>query len=175
MFKSIKDYINSLYCVFGGHKSSCNSIIAYNIDTDYMRAKIKTYRITVCKRCHKIVCYEIDNYNKYGWYNSYLAEIEEKKLRKQGLVTISEAYKEIEEKGTSPMSLRGTMYVQSAEVRISYILQQHLHSSKLMRTTRLVMCWQTGKGVNVSINANQLSQVMLKFFAEIVNLFFRPR
>ena len=49
----------------------------------------------VCTRCKEIVCDRIDQYDKFGWTVPYLAKIEEKKLRKNGLVSLAEAYQKL--------------------------------------------------------------------------------
>lgn len=46
----------------------------------------------------KDFCKKIDSYDKFGWYSQYLADEEEKSLRKRGIVSIAEAYQKVEKK-----------------------------------------------------------------------------
>ena len=61
-----------------------------------MFAVINIYRLYVCTRSKEIVRKRIDQYDKFGWTVPYLAKIEEKKLRKNGLVSLAEAYQKLE-------------------------------------------------------------------------------
>ena len=96
MLTKIKDTINKMYCFFFDHELLDKSIIAYSIDTKYMYTIISTYKVSKCRRCGKTFCERIDSYDKFGWYSQYLANEEEKILRKRGIVSIAEAYQEIE-------------------------------------------------------------------------------
>ena len=98
MLIKIKDTINKMYCYFFGHKLLDKSIIAYSIDTKYMYTIINTYKVSKCVRCGKTFCERIDSYDKFGWYSQYLADEEEKILRKRGIVSIAEAYQKVEKK-----------------------------------------------------------------------------
>lgn len=91
-----KDAINSIHCFLFGHEISNRSIIAYSIDSKYMYTLIRAYKVSKCMKCGEIVCEEIDSYDKFGWYSTYLAEEEEKILRKRGVLSIAEAYQKIE-------------------------------------------------------------------------------
>ena len=97
MLVKIKDIIIRMYCHFFGHKLLDKSIIAYSIDTGYMCTTIKTYKILKCTRCGRIFHERIDSYDKLSWYPQYLADEEERTLRKRGVVSIAEAYQKIEE------------------------------------------------------------------------------
>ena len=97
MLAGIKEAIKRMYCSLFGHKLLDESVMAYSIDTGYMYAKIRTYRLSKCTRCGKINCQKIDSYDKFGWYSQYLAEEEEKALRKRGILSVAEAYQKIEE------------------------------------------------------------------------------
>lgn len=99
MFAGIKEAINSIHCFLFGHKLLNRSVMAYSIGSEYMYAVIRIHRISKCARCGEIICEEIDSYDKLGWYSSYLAEEEEKALRKRGILSIAEAYQKIEKEG----------------------------------------------------------------------------
>lgn len=96
MIDAIADTFRHIVCEFLPHKSKGDFIFAYSIDEKYMYAIINIYRLYVCIRCKEIVCDRIDQYDKFGWTVSYLAKIEEKKLRKNGLVSLAEAYQKLE-------------------------------------------------------------------------------
>ena len=96
MFAGIKNAIKRMYCSLFGHKMLDRSIIAYSIDAGYMYATISTYKVSKCTRCGRIFREKIDSYDKFGWYSQYLADEEERILRKRGIVSIAEAYQEIE-------------------------------------------------------------------------------
>ena len=96
MLVEIKDIIIRMYCYFFGHKLD-RLILAYSIDTGYMCTTIKIYKVLRCTRCRKTFCVKIDSYDKFSWYSQYLADEEERALRKRGIVSIAEAYKKIEE------------------------------------------------------------------------------
>ena len=96
MFGMKNAIINGMLCFFFGHKLLNESIIAYSIDVGFMRATIRTYKVSKCVRCGEIICDEIDSYDKFSWYSQYIAEEEEKTLRKRGIISIAEAYQEIE-------------------------------------------------------------------------------
>ena len=98
MLAKIKDTIIRMCCYFFGHKMLDRSIIAYSIDAKYMYATISIYKVSKCRRCGKIFCKKIDSYDKFGWYSQYLADEEEKILRKRGIVSIAEAYQKVEKK-----------------------------------------------------------------------------
>lgn len=98
MFAGIKSTINSIHCFLFGHKLSNRSIMAYSIDSRYMYTVIRICKVSKCARCGEIVCEKIDSHDKFGWYSSYLAEEEEKDLRKRGVLSIAEAYQKIEDK-----------------------------------------------------------------------------
>ena len=97
MFDAIADYFRHIVCEFFlPHKSKGDFVFAYSIDEKYMYAIINIYRLYMCARCKEIVCDRIDQYDKFGWAVPYLAKIEEKKLRKNGLVSLAEAYQKLE-------------------------------------------------------------------------------
>ena len=96
MLIRIKDTIIRMRCYFFGHKKLDRLIIAYSIDAGYMYATISIYKVSKCTRCGKIFHKKIDSYDKFGWYSQYLADEEEKILRKRGIVSIAEAYQKIE-------------------------------------------------------------------------------
>ena len=98
MLARIKDIIIRMCCYFFGHKLLDRSIIAYSIDVGYMYATISTYKVSKCTRCGRTFCKKIDSYDRFGWYSQYLADEEEKILRKRGIVSIAEAYQKIEKK-----------------------------------------------------------------------------
>ena len=98
MLAKIKDIIIRMRCYFFGHKLLDRSIIAYSIDVGYMYATISTYKVSKCTRCGRILCEKIDSYDKFGWYSQYLADEEERTLRKRGIVSIAEAYQKVEKK-----------------------------------------------------------------------------
>ena len=103
MLARIKDVIIRMCCYFFGHKLLDRSVIAYSIDVGYMYATISTYKVSKCTRCGRIFRKKIDSYDKFGWYSQYLADEEEKILRKRGIISIAEAYQEIEkEESTTP-------------------------------------------------------------------------
>ena len=97
MLARIKNTIIRMCCCFLGHKLLDRSIIAYSIDVGYIYATISTYKVSKCTRCGRIFREKIDLYDKYGWYSQYLADEEEKTLRKRGIISIAEAYQEIEQ------------------------------------------------------------------------------
>ena len=96
MIDAIADTFRHIVCAFLPHKSKGDFIFAYSIDEKYMYAIINIYRLYVYTRCKEIVCDRIDQYERFGWTVSYLAKIEEKKLRKNGLVSLAEAYQKLE-------------------------------------------------------------------------------
>ena len=98
MLARIKNTIIRMCCYFFGHKMLDRSIIAYSIDAGYMYATISIYKVSKCRRCGKTFCKKIDSYDKFGWYSQYLADEEEKILRKRGIVSIAEAYQKVEKK-----------------------------------------------------------------------------
>jgi len=61
-----------------------------------MYVTISTYKVSKCARCGRIFRERIDSYDKYGWYSQYFADEEELTLRKRGIISIAEAYQEIE-------------------------------------------------------------------------------
>ena len=83
-------------CYFFGHKKLDRLIIAYSINVGFMYATISIYKVSKCRRCGKTFCKKIDSYDKFGWYSQYLADEEERILRKRGIVSIAEAYQKIE-------------------------------------------------------------------------------
>lgn len=96
MLARIKNTIIKMCCYFFGHKLLDKSIIAYSINDECMYVTISTHKVSKCARCGRIFCERIDSYDKYGWYSQYIAEEEEKTLRKRGIISIAEAYQEIE-------------------------------------------------------------------------------
>ena len=98
MLIKIKDTINKMYCFFFDHELLDKLIIAYSIDAKYMYATISIYKVSKCRRCGKTFCKKIDSYDKFGWYSQYLADEEERILRKRGIVSIAEAYQKVEKK-----------------------------------------------------------------------------
>ena len=87
-------FIKRLLCIFLGHKES-RTIMAYHIDAypEYLRFKI--YTVSLCSKCNCISVHMVDKYDKYSWYAPQLRSTGEDILRKQGLVTLAEAYKEL--------------------------------------------------------------------------------
>ena len=99
MFDAIADLFRRMVCAFFlSHKREGDFILAYSIDEKYMYAIINIYRLYVCTRCKEIVRDRIDQYDKFGWTVPYLAKIEEKKLRKNGLISLAEAYQKLGKK-----------------------------------------------------------------------------
>ena len=96
MLAIIKDFIIKMCCYFFGHKLLGRPIIAYSIDIECMYVTISTYKVSKCARCGRIFRERIDSYDKYGWYSQYFADEEELTLRKRGIISITEAYQEIE-------------------------------------------------------------------------------
>lgn len=96
MLARIKNTIIKMCCYFFGHKLLDKSIIAYSINDECMYVTISIYKVSKCTRCGRIFREKIDLYDKYGWYSQYIAEEEEKTLRKRGIISIAEAYQEIE-------------------------------------------------------------------------------
>lgn len=55
--------------------------------------EVKIYDIARCSRCGEIYHNDlVDQYQRYAWYTQSAVEQEEKKLREQHIVQISEAY-----------------------------------------------------------------------------------
>ena len=98
MLIRIKNAIIRMRCYFFGHKKLGRLIIAYSIDAGYMYATISIYKVSKCRRCGKTFCKKIDSYDKFGWYSQYLADEEERILRKRGIISIAEAYQKVEKK-----------------------------------------------------------------------------
>lgn len=96
MLARIKNTIIRMCCYFFGHKMLDRSIIAYSIDAGYIYATISTYKVSKCTRCGRIFRERIDSYDKYSYYSQYLADEEEKILRKRGIISIAEAYQKVE-------------------------------------------------------------------------------
>lgn len=71
-------------------------MIAYSISVYSTSYKVEIYGMSVCSRCGYISVNRIDWYEKYNWYTTRIAKAEEEELRKQGAVTLAEAYKELE-------------------------------------------------------------------------------
>ena len=91
---TIKTFINRLLCSIFGHKNPY-AVTAYSISVYPMYAEVKIYMVSICPRCGRISTNRIDWYEKYNWYTTRIAKAEEEKLRKQGAVTLAEAYKEM--------------------------------------------------------------------------------
>lgn len=92
---TIKSFINRLLCVFLGHKKS-HIRLAYSINALSTSIQVEICEVSICPRCGYISVNCIDWYEKYNWYTTRIAKAEEEKLRKQGAVTLAEAYKELE-------------------------------------------------------------------------------
>lgn len=73
-----------------------NAVTAYSISVYPMSSKVEIYEVSICPRCGCISVNRIDWYEKYNWYTTRIAKAEEEELRKQGAVTLAEAYKELE-------------------------------------------------------------------------------
>lgn len=81
-----------ILCHYFGHKAD-KHILAYSIESHYMFYEVKIYDIARCSRCGEIYHNDlIDQYERYAWYTQSAAEQEEKKLREQHIVQVSEAY-----------------------------------------------------------------------------------
>lgn len=85
---------NRLLCIFFGHKKS-RIILAYSINEYATYLRVEVYELSVCSRCGCIPVNRIDWYQICNWYTGRRDKEEEDKLRKQGLVTLAEAYKEL--------------------------------------------------------------------------------
>lgn len=91
---TIKTFINKLLCSIFGHKK-LHVVMAYSITVYSMSSKVEIYEVSICQRCGRISTNRIDWYEKYNWYTTRIAKAEEEKLRKQGAVTMVEAYNEL--------------------------------------------------------------------------------
>ncbi len=81
-----------ILCHYFGHKAD-KHILAYSIESHHMFYEVKIYDIARCSRCGEIYHNDlIDQYERYAWYTQSAAEQEEKKLREQHIVQVSEAY-----------------------------------------------------------------------------------
>lgn len=87
--------IKRFLCIFLGHKKS-RIILAYSINEYTTSIRVEVYEVSICPRCGCISTNRIDWYEKCNWYGGRRDKDEENKLRKQGLVTLAEAYKELE-------------------------------------------------------------------------------
>ena len=86
--------IYAFLCIFLGHKKS-HVVMAYSINVYSTSFRVEIYEVSICPRCDFISVDCIDGYEKYNWFSTQLAKAEENELRRQGLVTIAEAYKEL--------------------------------------------------------------------------------
>lgn len=86
--------IKRFLCIFLEHKKS-RIILAYSISVYPMYVRVEVYELSVCSWCGRISTNRIEWYEKYNWYTTRIANAEEEKLRKQGTVTLAEAYKEL--------------------------------------------------------------------------------
>ncbi len=89
--------LNNIYCWFFGHKSD-KHLLAYSIESYPMSYEVSIYDIAKCSRCGNVYNKSlIDKYHRYGWYTELAIRQEEKRLQEH-IVSISEAYKLLEEK-----------------------------------------------------------------------------
>ena len=91
---TIKGFIKKLLCIFLGHKKS-HIMIAYSINVYSMSFRVEVFEVSFCSRCGWISVHLIDKYERCSWCASQLTKTAEDILRKQGLVTLAEAYKEL--------------------------------------------------------------------------------
>lgn len=87
-------FIKRFLCSIFGHKKS-HIKLAYSINALSTSIQVEVFEVSICSRCGYISVNCIDWYEKYNWYTTRIAKAEEEKLRKQGAVTLAEAYKEL--------------------------------------------------------------------------------
>ena len=87
-------FIKRFLCSIFGHKRS-HIKLAYSISVYSTYFRVEIYEVSICPRCDFVSVDCIDRYEKYNWFSTRLAKAEENELRKQELVTLAEAYKEL--------------------------------------------------------------------------------
>lgn len=92
---TVKSFIGKLLCVFLGHEKS-HDMTTYSISVYPTYIEVKIYDINICPRCDYIHIELVYLYEEYNWNSTRIAKEAEDKLRKQGLVTLAEAYKELQ-------------------------------------------------------------------------------
>ena len=88
--------IKKILCSIFGHKKPY-AVTAYSISVYPMSFRVEVYEVRICSRCGYTIVNRIDWYEKYNWDSTRLAKAEENWLRKLGVVTLMEAYKELRE------------------------------------------------------------------------------
>ena len=90
---------NNILCAFLGHKADKHKhMLAYSIESYPLSYEVTIYDIAKCSRCCNVYKKSIiDRYRRYGWYTDLAIRQEEKRLQEH-IVSISEAYKLLEEK-----------------------------------------------------------------------------
>lgn len=86
----------SILCNLLGHKKG-KSVLAYVISSSHMNVKVKIYDIYGFGRCGELVLHLLDWYDIYSSDASWKADKEKEQLRKNGIVSLPEATKIIEE------------------------------------------------------------------------------
>ena len=87
----------NIICDLFGHKEE-KSVLAYAVSSSYMNVNVKIYNVFRCKRCGKLVQYSLDCYDAFCYDSSWkIADKEKEQLRKNGIVSLSEAARIIEE------------------------------------------------------------------------------
>lgn len=92
---SIRNIVNHIICYFFGHRKS-RVVLAYSINVYSTSFRVEIYEVSVCSRCGYISVNRIDWYEKYNWFSLRHAKAEENELRRQGAVTLMEAYVELQ-------------------------------------------------------------------------------
>lgn len=92
---SIISIVKHILCYFLGHKKS-HIMMAYSINVYSTSFRVEIYEVSICSRCGCISVNSLDRYEKYNWFSMRHANAEESELRRQGAVTLMEAYKELQ-------------------------------------------------------------------------------
>ncbi len=88
----------NIICDLFGHKEE-KSVLAYAVSYSYMNVNVKIYDVFRCKRCGKFVQHLIAWYDTFCYDSSWkIVDKEKEQLRKNGIVSLSEVARIIEER-----------------------------------------------------------------------------
>ena len=86
----------SILCHLFGHKRR-KRIPAYVISSSYMNVNVKIYDVCRCDRCGKAIMSVLDWYDIFCFDASWKADKEKESLRKNGILSLPEALRLLEE------------------------------------------------------------------------------
>ncbi len=84
--------MSNMLCCIVGHRYKGKHIPAYSISSNPRTVDVKIYDVCRCERCGKMSFSCIDSYTRYCSCAERYTEKEEKELRRNGFVSLSEAY-----------------------------------------------------------------------------------